>query len=242
MDLDITTIIEKYGISGLIIFIVAFIIMTIIKTGWLSKAFGKLSDNFLEKFIKNKIKNSKNTIKAISDSNISNHDIFNIIDFWMISKIPTFQFSTEYRTVVFRKYLIIYLKTYKNNILKFVNSKEYQDLDESQFCKALLNLINETVNDYEKEMIDSNIPKVIIEKMKVKNNDSISLLIDIIESTCNNSFFNSENNLLKMYSFLNILLSILENTIYNSETICNSINGQLKGQVYIENGRKISEP
>lgn len=242
MDLDITTIMEKYGITGLILFIIAFVIMSILKNGWLSKAFVKLSDNFLDKFIKNKIKNSKNIIKTISDSDISNHDIFNLIDFWLFSKIPTFQFSTEYRTVVFRKYLTIFLKTYKNNILNFVNSKEYKSLDESQFCKALLNLINETVNDYEKEMIESNIPKVIIEKMKIKNNDSISLLINIIESTCNNSFYNSENNLLKTYSFLNILLSILDNTICNSENVCNSINGQLKGQIYIENGKKITEP
>lgn len=241
MDLEATTILEKYGIGGLIIFIIAVSVLTIIKNGWLSKIFMKLSDGFIDRFIKNRIKNSKKTIRSISDSNITNHDIFNLIDFWMFSKIPTFQFSTEYRTIVFRKYLTIFLKTYRNNILNFVNSKEYKDSDESEFCKALLNLINNTVNDYEKEMIESNIPKVIIEKMKMKNNDILSLLIDIIESI-STSYFSTESNLLKTYSFLNLLSAILENTIYNSVNVCNSINGQLKGQIYIENGKKIIEP
>jgi hypothetical protein len=39
----------------------------------------------------------------------------------------------------------------------------------------------------------------------------------------------ADKNLLKVYSILNILLSVLENTISNSEEVCDSINGQLKG-------------
>ena len=45
-----------------------------------------------------------------------------------------------------------------------------------------------------------------------------------------------------MYSILNILLSVLENTISNSEAVCNSINGQLKGLQFIDNGKNIKEP
>ena len=39
--------------------------------------------------------------------------LFNYIDLWSYSKVPTIQFSTDYRTVVFRKYLTIFLKSYK---------------------------------------------------------------------------------------------------------------------------------
>ena len=73
------------------------------------------------------------------------------------------------------------------------------------------------------------IPKIIIEKMKVRNNDTISLTIDLLEGVCNSQFYASDKNLLKVYSILNILLSVLENTISSSANICNSINGQLKG-------------
>jgi len=89
-----------------------------------------------------------------------------------------------------------------------------------------------TVYDYEKECDDVGIPKIIVEKMKVKNNDTIALTLDLIEGVCSSQFYKSEKNLLKVYSILNILLSVLENTISNSENVCNSINGQLKGLTF----------
>jgi hypothetical protein len=53
--------------------------------------------------------------KKITDSNITNHDIFTY-RLLEVRKVPTFQFSTEYRTLVFRKYLSIYLKIIKENV------------------------------------------------------------------------------------------------------------------------------
>jgi hypothetical protein len=90
-------------------------------------------------------------------------------------------------------------------------------------------------------MSDVGIPKIIIEKMKVKNNEMINLIIDLIEGISNSSFYDSENNLLKVYSILNIILSILENTISSSDSICNSINGQLKGLTFNDGGRIVKE-
>ena len=146
--------------------------------------------------------------------------------------IPTLKFSTDYRTAVFRKYLTLYLKSYKSNILKFVTSKEYESMDEPLIIKTFLNLINMTVYDYERDFIVAGIPSIVIEKMKIKNNDNIILTIDLVEGVCSSHFYNSENNLLKVYSILNILMTILESTISNSEDICNSINGALKGMTF----------
>ena len=105
-------------------------------------------------------------------------------------------------------------------------------MDSAQIRKSFLNLMNTIVYDYEKEMSDVGIPKIIIDKMKVKNNDTITLTIDLIEGVCGSQFYESENNLLKVYSILNILLSVLENTIMQSEPVCNSINGQLRGLTF----------
>jgi hypothetical protein len=214
----------KHGQMGIFMMALLFIIYTIVKSEWFSKLFSKLSDHFVD-YIKRKSKSES----VISDSVIMNHDIFNYIDFWMYSKIPTFQFSTDYRTIVFRKYLFIYLKKHKENLTKYINSKEYEKMDSSQIWKSFLSLINDTIYDYEKEMLEQGIPKIIIEKMKTRNNDMISLTMDLIEDICNSQFYNSDKNFLKIYSILNIMLSILENTISNSEAVCNSINGQLKG-------------
>jgi hypothetical protein len=124
------------------------------------------------------------------------------------------------------------LKSYKSVLSTYVNSKEFESMDDAQICKSLLNLINSIVYDYEKEMSNVGIPKVIIDKMKEKNNTTISLMLDLIDGVCGSQFYKSENNLLKVYSILNILLSVLENTISNSESVCNSINGQLKGLTF----------
>ena len=96
--------------------------------------------------------------------------------------------------------------------------------------------------EYEKECDEWGIPKIVVMKMKSKNNDTIVLTIDIIEGIINSKFYESENNYLKMYSILNILLSILENTISNSIGVCDSINGQLRGLSIVENGKTYIEP
>ena len=226
---DLVTLIEQHGIKGVILSSFLFGIYTLIKSDWFGTLMGKLSDWFIDKFMSNKVKSVESSVRKINVSDIENHDIFNYIDFWTYSKVPTFQFSTEYRTAVFRKYLTIFLKNYKRNIEKFVSDKSYETMDEPQILKAFLNLINQTVYDYEREMIEIGITPIIIEKMKVKNNDNILLTIDLVEGICSSQFYDSDKNLLKVYSILNIIMSILENTINGSEAICNTINGQLKG-------------
>jgi len=219
---------SKHGLIGLLLLTILSTIYIAIKSEWFGKLFSRISDRFIEYFMKRKV-GSDSGIKLITESDILNHDIFDYIDFWMYSRVPTFQFSTDYRTVVFRKYLIIYLKKHKENLTKYVNSKEFENMDYSQIWKSFLSLTNDIIYDYEREMSEQGIPRIIIEKMKTKNNDTISLTIDLIEGICNSQFYNSEKNLLKIYSILNIMLSILENTISNSEAVCDSINGQLKG-------------
>lgn len=228
---DIASIIEKYGIEGAFLIIFVFVFISMLRSKWVNDALSKISDKFIERFMKNKTKDIS-SVKNITESDISNHDIFNYIDFWMYSKVPTFQFSTEYRTVVFRKYLALYLKAYKKNIASFVESGQYKEMDDAKLSTTLLNLINTIIYDYEREAELSGIPKVVIEKMKLKNNDTIALTLDLIEGICSSQFYSSEDNLLKVYSILNIILSILENTISNSESVCNSINGQLKGLTF----------
>lgn len=239
---DLLEIFQKYGASTTIGTIIMFGLYYIVfKSTWFSSFMTKVSDKILDNFMKKKT-NEVTQVKSITESDIINHDIFNLIDFWMYSKIPTFQFSTEYRTVVFRKYLTIFLKKHKENIQTYVTNRSFEKLDESQLWTSFLSLINDIIYDYEKEMEYSGIPKVIIEKMKAKNNDTISLTIDLIEGICTSQFYASDKNLLKVYSILNIMLSILENTISSSDHICNSINGSLSGLTYTENNITYREP
>jgi len=236
MNIDYSDLIAKYGFWGVALVIVLFfggsLISSIKWSSIFSSIWTKISDKFIEIFLRTKVK--KDTLKSITESDIINHDIFNYIDFWTYSKIPTFQFSSEYRSVVFKKYLTIYLKNYKSELFTFIQSGEYKEMDQSQIWRSSINLINKIVSNYEAEMKENRIPDVIILKMKTKNNDTITLFLDLIEGVCNSSFYTSDKNYLKIYSILNILLSILENTITNSEGVCNNINGQLKGLKFID--------
>lgn len=224
--------VENYGIGGTVLIIIGFLLYNLFKSAWFGNLITKISEKFIEKFMKRRTKELESQVRSITESDITNHDIFNYIDFWMYSKVPTFQFSTEYRTAVFRKYLTIYLRSYKKNISSFVTSKDYQTMDQAQISQFMLKVLNDIVYDYEREMRDNGLPQIVIDKMKLKNNDTITLTIDLIEGISTSQFYQSEKNLLKVYSILNIMLSVLENTISNSEEVCDSINGQLKGLTF----------
>jgi hypothetical protein len=227
MNIDLFQMAQKYGFKGILIGIAFLLISGFLKSNWFQNLWTKFTDKMIEWFLKRRTKTDE--VKHIVESDILNHDIFNYIDFWMYSKVPTFQFSTEYRTIVFRKYLTIYLRCYKKGLSDFVKDVKYKTMDQAELWKSLMDMINHIVWDYERECKEAGIPDVVITKMKLKNNDTIQLLIDLIESISNSQFYQSENNFLKLYSILNIILSVLENTMSNSESICNSINGQLKG-------------
>lgn len=232
---DISQIIEKYGILGVLGIILIFSIISILKSKWFGNVVSNLYTSIIENFMKSKTKSSR-LLKDVSESDISNHDLFNYIDYWNNSKIPAFQFSTEYRTAVFRKYLSIFLSSYKNNVQNYVECKKYQEMDRAELSTSLLNLLNVIIYDYEKEAQDVGLPKIVIDKMRLRNNSNISLTIDLIKGICSSQFYSSEKNLLKVYSILNIILSVLESAISGSENVCNSINGKLKGMIF--NGKQ----
>ena len=231
---EVIDFLKLYGFQGTGLFIALFVLWNILRTDW----FGDKIKHYFDKILGKKSKKESNVITI---SNISNHNMFNYIDFWVYSKVPTIKFSTEYRTIVFRKYLTILLTKYRDNMQHYIASKVYEPMDDSELWKSILALINSIFYDYEKEMETMSIPKIIIERMKERNNETITLIIDLTEGVCSSEFYDSENNLLKIYSIQNILLSVLQNIIANSIIVCDSINGSLKGQFIIVDGKKITE-
>lgn len=233
---------KAHGYIGLTIAILMAILIGVLKGSMFKRFWSYLSDKFVEWFMKEKTKDTKSSLgTTIIESDITSHEIFNYINLWKYSMVPTMNFSTEYRTIVFRKYLTIYLGCYRDNLKDFLQT-DYKSMGSSVIKGAFLDLLNKIVYDYERQMFDAGIPKIVIEKMKVRNNDTINLTIDLIEGICGSNFYDSNNNYLKVYSILNIILSVLDNTISNSEGTCDSINGQLAGMTFIEGGRVITEP
>lgn len=228
---ELISFLRAHGFQGSLLVIVSFIIWAGLKSTWVSKKITGLFDKFFKKTPEN----------PINVSHVVNHNMFNYIDFWIYSKVPTLNFSTEYRTIIFRKYLTILLMKYRDNVQKYISSAVYEKMDEQELWKSILSLLNAIVYDYEKEMEAMGIPKLVINKMKARNNETITLIIELTESVCSCEFYNSEHNLLKIYTIQNILLAVLQNAIANSEIVCNTINGDLKGQFVIVDGKKIVE-
>jgi len=230
MDLhDFLTLIDDNSLQGMIIGISTLVFWIFDSIFGVPKIMMKMFYNFVEVVLKKKIKHKWIDAESrhLSESDIKKHDIFNYLNFWIYSKVPTLVFSSDYRTSVFRNYLTIYLKTHKTHFKQFLDDDNYKKMSDTELWSGLLGLINEIIYQYESEMKINNIPIIVIEKMKIINNDKISLTINLMESVCNNTFYNSENNYLKIYSILNIYLAILENTINMSVNVCDSINGQL---------------
>ena len=98
MQFDLSKLFEVYGIKGLILAIIIIFMGTMIKSSWFSNILTKLGDKIIEYFLKRK---TKDEVGTIEEGDILNHNIFNYMDLWMYSKIPTFQFSSDYRTIVF---------------------------------------------------------------------------------------------------------------------------------------------
>ena len=233
---------KEHGFGGLIFMGAVLSLISAFKSDWIKAIYTKLVDKFVERFMSDKTKDTKMTLaNNITEADITSHEIFNYINLWKYSMVPTMNFSTEYRTVVFRKYLSIYLGCYRDDLKEFLDT-DYESMGPSEIKGAFLDMINKIIYDYERKMVDAGIPHIIVEKMKVRNNDTIHLTIDLIEGICGSNFYDSDNNYLKVYSILNIILSVLDNTISNSESTCDSINGQLAGLSFSENGRTFTEP
>lgn len=212
--IDWKSIFTSYGILGVIIVGLIYIIFT--KVEWFKEVLGLFK---------------KSTV-AISDTQLSNHVVFSQFDFWMVQKIPTLNFKTKFRNLVFRDYLAIYLKVYKIHIENFVKSKKYETLDNNEFWNSISELINTITKEYELEMSTIGIPILVIEKMKIRNNDYVELMRGLIKGISESEFYKSDKNRLKMYSVLNIICPIIESSIFHSEVVCTVLNGELTGKTY----------
>ena len=238
----IAEIIKEHGFwTGMGAALLVFFIW-MLKSEWIKKLYSKAADMIVESFLKKKHPEAAEKLAAkIKEEDITSHEVFNYIRLWKYARIPTISFSTEYRTAVFRKYLFIYLESYKENLKDFMNS-EYESMGPAEIKGAFLEMINKTMYDYERKMAEQGIPKIVIDKMRVKNSDTITLTIDLIEGICSSTFYESENNYLKTYSIFNIIMSILDNTLSNSGRVCDSINGELAGLSFNDGGRIVTEP
>lgn len=179
-------------------------------------------------WIKNALSPNKKGNK-ITESQIINHQVFNFINFWLHNKIPTLSFKTEYRNIVFKRYLTIFYDSHYKILKDYVKSRRYKGVDIPTIEKQMIKILTDITIDYEKNMINEGIPDVIVSKMKIILKRDLELLVNLIQKIIISPVYDGYDNLLKVYSFLNVINSVLESTIINIIEVCDSINGELAG-------------
>jgi hypothetical protein len=224
---EIIKLINENGVLTVTVAVVLFIILKKVKLDFVSDLFKKITNKTTKKQAQNQV--SKKV--SLSESDIINHEIFNYVDYWVYSVMPTLILKSDFRTYVFRDYLQEQFRAYKKVLTDFAIDGSYKDMDWSELRKTMLRCISDIVFEYESKMRAEGIPEIIIIKMKAKNNDTISLMNDLI-NTINEERYSSPNNLLPVYTFLNFMNAILENMMQHCENVSNELNGELSGLTY----------
>ena len=85
---DIIKIFDTYGWFGGMTILILAIIFILVKNKWLTGLWTKVSEKIVERFMKSKTSDVATNLRTITESDITNHDIFNYIEFWTYSKIP----------------------------------------------------------------------------------------------------------------------------------------------------------
>lgn len=231
---DLFSVFGKWGAPIALLLYVCFVIM---RSKLFAATFGKIVDWVLSLLGKKLTERPKDTDEKLTKkSDFSNHEVFSHIDYWVNNRIPTIRYKSDYRTMVFRKYLTILLRHYKISLQKLVSDKSTKEMDGDMLWKTILDMLNDTIFSYEREMEGVGIPKTVIESMKAKNNLTLVLTFSLLETVCVSKLYDSENNHLKMYAVLNTMMSILDHSISLSEMVCSEINGALSGCRYTDPG------
>lgn len=219
------------NLSKVIIAIIGLLFFSLVKTKFIKENTTKLLDKILLKIKGGTRTNVSEQSLSVTEKDILHHNIFSYINFWLESNIPSIVFFTDFRTVAFRKYLTIFFEVYQSKLKEYIKDGSYKTMGKAELKQSLIQLLTTIVFEYETNMSKQGLPPIIIKKMKHKNNETLNMILELINTICDSNFYETDENFLKIYSFLNIILVILENIISNSEIVCNNINGDLQGLI-----------
>lgn len=213
---------ENQSIGGGIILILILLSYALAKYNLFGSLFTSISDYLAEKIRGEK----KSNIPSI----VKHHEIFSTIDFWMNIEIPKITYQTDFRTAVFRDYLITYFTVYKKKLYEFINSIDYKNIENEKLWDKLFSTLNSITVEFNKEVRLLGIPEIVIERMDAERKIIVDFMIETMRLSC---FDNNYNNIgLKIYAILNLCQHILYSVMMYSQKVCDGINGALSGKKY----------
>lgn len=197
-----------------------------------SKIVGKIANKLMNRII-DKISNDtkKEADTNIKNSDIENHHIFNKMNNLLYRDIYTVDFGEDTMNILMRDYLSIIIKEFKVGIKVFVNKGDYIKMTPTEYTSELNRVINEILCKIDREVENRSLPVILVDNMKLKTITAVNFFMEITAGIASSHHY--ENNLIKTFSILNILSTVLDNLITKSSIkVADFIYEDLKGISY----------
>lgn len=167
---------------------------------------------------------------AASTKDLTKHLLFAYLRHAVKVKIPHLPIEDPMRRECFRDLLKVKCEVFRINLLLFLD--QHEDLEElhSEFHSMVLNLVTDSVNEYEQKALDLGIPKEAVNSFSRWHERAVNMVYDLITSTGHNRFYGS--NTAKMIAILDWILAAFQITLVDAQNAMDSLNGELNGKTY----------
>ena len=156
------------------------------------------------------------------------HPFFCNIDNIIFLKIPNIDLGDAGRTRIFQDILSIQFKIILKNLREAIQT---ESITEDNFLDKNLEILRNSIAEYEKEWVNYGIPEIVIKKYKDWIFDRYEHIFNSLQSISKNSKI-FDTLCLKQYVVLDNYASVLYMTTLDAEDVLSTLNGELTGVEY----------
>lgn len=169
------------------------------------------------------------------DVELSNHHIFNRIDFNKSVIITRFSLENKGKEKVFKHILIKHMDIYKYHIELLLNKLEENECTDNDLYNDSLNTLNSIIldlsnfykNSSEYTTVEKRVLEIVMNKYSLWNLEREQNFLLRVQEICSSNVYQGQK--LKSYLLLDTFLYTINDTINDASKTLNQINGDLSG-------------
>lgn len=161
---------------------------------------------------------------------IIRHPFFPAMRYAVKYRIPHLDIPEPCRKLIFRDLLKFKFTTFLENLQAFIQKGDLNSMSVEHFHEAVLTVVSTSIMEYEQKMRESAIPEVVIDRFGRWHQNTIDLIMELIENASNSRFYRDNNA--RMVAILDWLQAAFQITLLDAEKTLGSLNGELDGITY----------